>query len=947
MLTTHGVMILLCLVAGGSRGGLVAAEGPPKKIDWYHLFHSNPSGFESRVLRSLDGALDRLHAGFDRGFRWPWQQNGRDRELQETTTGPGGWRRNGDALRLLLQVWRHRDDPIFLPGASEALAELAQDERAVDELEAYVPQLAYMILGLPADSLLSSVLERFALRLCESNAHWALQLSWAVYGLLEDHRPEAAGGGNAEAYSRAARLLQLIEQSVVYGAKMVNRDSLRVSALTHNIQLWRKALLSKVHDSLQQKQKEDEEALGGGDGKGAAATSAATSLLPASLADAIDASAQLETGVGPVVSPPAMESYLQKRSLRDVWGCWRCCGESWSRRWFVLRGSVLFYYRSRSDTRPRGAMPMGQCRIELRPSPQGDYIKLSTRFSHRSIRIRADRHAAGEGPQLTHTWLRALRTAAGLTPISETLANGAAAAAAAAAAAPALASAGASAAVADASTTSSSEPTATTASTEPTAASSRHVLPPVDILDEANTAMDSAALTMSQRCAWLYLRAQRDFVRALAMVSEALYTPGSTGKAGVRPLPSEASERLQALLEELRPPPLAYVPLCRSSGRLSPVCRVLPDEGSVFLTRARASALVCLEVSSDEHGRKLSQLFEAVRSRGKLASELSDIVEGASSDTLALRHIRHRSPWSTSSSSGDGSSSRPASGLSSSEGGSGSGVLELGKADGGGGGGSSSRSSLSLEEIARSPATVPNPNALTYYTENRLSSQGALPLTGSRASAYASRASKAATHSAAAAARSRGAAGVAQEGSVVKESGMEMLDRIFGPSWAAKTHRVRSTSPYGRQPGWSLLALITKANDDVRQEVFVMQCLSFFASVFPPPLQLRPYQILATGPSSGLIEMVTDTLSLDRLKRKSGSASLRQHFEAAYGGSESASFASAQRNFACSLAAYSVASYVLGIKDRHNGEAHAPLQSRARLPCPCPDCHCLPAVMSP
>ena len=99
--------------------------------------------------------------------------------------GPGEWRRRGDALRILLQVWRHRDDPIFLPGACESLAELANDERAVDELEVYVPQLAYMILGLPADSLLSSVLERFALRVCETNAHWALQLSWTVYAALE------------------------------------------------------------------------------------------------------------------------------------------------------------------------------------------------------------------------------------------------------------------------------------------------------------------------------------------------------------------------------------------------------------------------------------------------------------------------------------------------------------------------------------------------------------------------------------------------------------------------------------------------------------------------------------------------------------------------------------------------------------------------------------------
>ena len=65
--------------------------------------------------------------------------------------------------------------------------------------------------------------------------------------------------------------------------------------------------------------------------------------------------------------------------------------------------------------------------------------------------------------------------------------------------------------------------------------------------------------------------------------------------------------------------------------------------------------------------------------------------------------------------------------------------------------------------------------------------------------------------------------------------------------------------------------------------------------------------------------MVTDTLSLDRFKRRSGFPSLRAYFEAAYGGADSPTFAAAQRNFACSLAAYSMVCYILAIKDRHNG----------------------------
>ena len=89
------------------------------------------------------------------------------------------------------------------------------------QLESYLPQLALMIVCLPVDSLLSSVLERFALRVCESNAHWALQLSWVVFAHMEDHRPElqqelpsAEQSVVENVYGRAARLLQLVEQEL-------------------------------------------------------------------------------------------------------------------------------------------------------------------------------------------------------------------------------------------------------------------------------------------------------------------------------------------------------------------------------------------------------------------------------------------------------------------------------------------------------------------------------------------------------------------------------------------------------------------------------------------------------------------------------------------------------------------------------------------------------------
>ena len=133
--------------SGSSSDALAArctAEAPVIE-GWRQSWRSNPANFEHRVLRSLDGALARLQQLSAR--RWPWQQGDRALLLETAGALAGGatWRRNGDALRLLLQVWRHRDDPIFLPGAIEALADLARDENAVDELETYVPQIACML----------------------------------------------------------------------------------------------------------------------------------------------------------------------------------------------------------------------------------------------------------------------------------------------------------------------------------------------------------------------------------------------------------------------------------------------------------------------------------------------------------------------------------------------------------------------------------------------------------------------------------------------------------------------------------------------------------------------------------------------------------------------------------------------------------------------------------
>jgi len=119
-------------------------------------------------------------------------------------------------------------------------------------------------------------------------------------------------------------------------------------------------------------------------------------------------------------------------------------------------------------------------------------------------------------------------------------------------------------------------------------------------------------------------------------------------------------------------------------------------------------------------------------------------------------------------------------------------------------------------------------------------------------------------------------------------------------------------------------SVITKSNDDLRQEVFVMQMIHYYKSVFAKenlPIWLFTYRILSTSKTTGLIELIKDATSIDALKKSEkfpAKGGLKQYFIETYGqGTES--FKTAQRNFMSSLVGYSLVSYLLGLKDRHNG----------------------------
>ena len=73
------------------------------------------------------------------------------------------------------------------------------------------------------------------------------------------------------------------------------------------------------------------------------------------------------------------------------------------------------------------------------------------------------------------------------------------------------------------------------------------------------------------------------------------------------------------------------------------------------------------------------------------------------------------------------------------------------------------------------------------------------------------------------------------------------------------THNViQQESPAAETRGWTLERIICKSNDDLRQEVFIMQLISFYLEVFQKEkldLWVQPYRILSTSKTTGLIQV--------------------------------------------------------------------------------------------
>ncbi|KAF9906504.1 phosphatidylinositol-4- kinase [Linnemannia zychae] len=114
---------------------------------------------------------------------------------------------------------------------------------------------------------------------------------------------------------------------------------------------------------------------------------------------------------------------------------------------------------------------------------------------------------------------------------------------------------------------------------------------------------------------------------------------------------------------------------------------------------------------------------------------------------------------------------------------------------------------------------------------------------------------------------------------------------------------------------------IFKVGDDCRQDVLAIQLIAVFKNIFTNvglDLYLFPYRIVATAPGCGMIDVIPNSISRDQLGREKVN-NLQDYFVTKYGGIDSIEYQKARNNFIQSVASYSVISYLLQFKDRHNG----------------------------
>ncbi|GMI23871.1 hypothetical protein TeGR_g935, partial [Tetraparma gracilis] len=443
-----------------------------------------------------------------------------------------------------------------------------------------------------------------------------------------------------------------------------------------------------------------------------------------------------------------------------------------------------------------------------------------------------------------------------------------------------------------------------------------------------NTQALLSQLPPDQLARYQFFKGERDFVRSLCDIAEEL-----------RFEPREDRKKLAPeLIAETPIPPCAYVPMCKSTDQWQRVVRNLPNECRVFSTKERCPVLMSFEMEREEEATDVAEYLHTKFEYG-VGGDETDAADAAEAQdearpltlppeapaarksffsaspppapepepyaapastggkktpftslTALKKSVAAASPFTKNSASKGPAKFQARSPVNSSKkhglwkdaaaseiesnSSNQSGAAASGKSPG-----KDKKSVMNarVNKLLKEMPQIKMPKALSALKKEKKE----VKIDYKKVKIY----------------KSCSDAGIDQ--SEISEAGINGAKRYVcgGETWADKCERLQAGNT---DPRLQLHAVIAKSNDDVRQEVYIMQMIHFYQSVFKEeglPLFLKPYKILATSRQTGLIELLKDSTSIDGLKKSDGyptEGGLRAYFEAAYGSPDSEDFIRAQ-----------------------------------------------------
>jgi len=831
--------------------------------------------------------------------------------------------------KVTMLIWQFRNDPAVVNFMAQFVAKFSGTREVFDGIEFYLPQIAHLIIHLEANWD-EAILERFALVIAQQSQHFALQLTWILMGAIEDYQPETVEGRpnpsyNQLFYQRCITLLSNIERCVVYGSprsielqRMYEKgdisraeyDQMKLEERLHNakqITTHGNNFGKMIHRVMTPTKS------GGASKDNSAATIAADAKTSTTV---VQTSTDKNTG-------KKINKYsgylLYKRKLRMA--CYKRKG--WKSRYFEIEERMLYCYNHRPSIGGAliRAMPLEGAVVQEK---KGKYMNMfEVQNQHFEFVMRAKNN---DEMQL---WMRLLR--------GESEAN---------ALIPHM--------ISDDEVGDGSEEKKEDKSSATNATGKR---------GKENT------LTPSQKARYDFFKNERDFVASVCDVAEQLRFHE----------PKERKNLAPGLVSAVTLPPCAYVPLCKSTDLFRRVDSAIAKETRVFNTNERCPMIYYfitkrgeqigspkknpnLDVAEYLHGksfhvpdthlvRSLSVIGEEDREEETKEEETGvNLEDDGDDDTLGLEDPTDRrdgTVWSEAT-----GTSRKGSFLR----GHSSNTLRKGN---------DQLRKFMEENVVKLPSKLSlqinrfeSRRKMSYLDRNAQAEKAtplmSTPIIGGNfniETAIIENPNEDGNDSDIDSISLDGQSIVSGcEGSIIlgdqvvtfqqadgidKASLNRAKDVVCGGElWteksarmlrAAKEERANINKEEEDTSIYEIVSFMAKSNDDLRQEVFVMQMIHYFESVFAKsniPVWLKTYRILSTSKDTGLIEVLTDATSIDGLKKADKypeTGGMRAYFEQVYGNPTSKSFLAAQQNFTRSLAGYSLVAYLLGLNDRHNG----------------------------